>query len=241
MHRLMVSSATYRQGSIAPKETRQLDPDNLRFSRHARKRLDGESLRDALLAVSGRLNRELGGPCVFPELPPELTRLSSHGAIWPVSTRLADRDRRSLYVFVRRNLRFPLFEAFDKPDTNASCPKRAVTTIAPQALALFNGPLANSCAADLAKRVEAEVPDLSTRIDRAYRRALGRSPDAAERALGRRILEDGDLRRLLPGAGQSERVCLRRVGIVTEPTRQSWSPFVVSAASPLFAAVLRGR
>ena len=76
----------------------------------------------------------MGGPSVFPELPRELTKLSSKGAVWPVSPRLEDRTRRSLYVFVRRNLRYPFFEVFDRPDTNASCPRRPVTTIAPQAL-----------------------------------------------------------------------------------------------------------
>ncbi len=82
------------------------------------------------LAVANQLNPSLGGPCVFPELPAELTKLSSHGAVWPVSRTPEERNRRSLYVFIRRNLRYPFFEAFDRPDTNASCPERSVTTIA---------------------------------------------------------------------------------------------------------------
>ncbi len=95
-------------------------------------RLDGEAIRDALLAISGRLSDTAGGPPVFPALPAELTKLSGKGPAWPVSERAADRDRRSLYVFVRRNLRYPFFEAFDRPDTNASCPRRSSTTIAPR-------------------------------------------------------------------------------------------------------------
>ena len=89
----------------------------------------------------------MGGPCVFPELPAELSKLSSKGVAWPVSDHAKDRNRRSLYVFIRRNLRYPFFEAFDRPDTNASCPRRAVTTIAPQALTLLNSELASDAAA----------------------------------------------------------------------------------------------
>ena len=143
MHRLIVTSATYRQASVAPAELVAADPDNLLFGRQNRRRLDGEAIRDALLFASGSLNPAMKGPSVFPELPSELSKLSSKGAVWPVSSRLADRRRRSLYVFVRRNLRYPFFEVFDRPDTNASCPQRPVTTIAPQALSLLNSSLAD--------------------------------------------------------------------------------------------------
>ena len=136
LHRLIVTSATYRLSSVADREILAADPDNLLFGRQNRRRLDGEAIRDALLFVSGSLNHAMKGASVFPELPPELSKLSSKGAVWPVSPRLSDRNRRSLYVFVRRNLRYPFFEVFDRPDTNASCPQRPVTTIAPQALSL---------------------------------------------------------------------------------------------------------
>src|SRR5690606_32302708 len=125
-----------------------------------------------------------GGPPVFPELPEELTKLSSQGAIWPVSPTAEERHRRSLYVFVRRNLRYPFFEAFDRPDTNASCPRRVVTTIAPQALALLNDRIAHDSAEALAERVEAEAePDRDSRIELAYLLTLGRHPDLEERRL----------------------------------------------------------
>ncbi len=193
IHRLIVTSATYRQSSRKLEAEAQADPDNRLLWRHTRRRLDGEAIRDALLAVSGRLNPSLGGPCVFPELPAELTKLSSKGKIWPVSPREEDRDRRSLYVFTRRNLRYPFFEAFDRPDTNASCPRRAVTTIAPQALSLLNGKLAADSARGLAERVAREAgPEPSARVDRAYRLALGRGPDAAERELSLAFLNGND-------------------------------------------------
>ncbi len=184
IHRLMVTSATYRQTSMARPSARAVDPDNALFWRQNRRRLEGEAIRDALLAVSGRLTLAPGGPPVFPDLPAELAKLSSKGAIWPVSPDPADRDRRSLHVFIRRNLRYPFFEAFDRPDTNASCARRDVTTIAPQALTLLNGRLARESARALADRVAREVgPDPGARVDRAYRLALGRPPDAHERGL----------------------------------------------------------
>ncbi|MDB5351826.1 MAG: Protein of unknown function (DUF1553)/Protein of unknown function [Planctomycetota bacterium] len=194
MHRLIVTSATYRQSSLIDPAALKADPDNALLWRHARSRLDGETIRDAMLAASGKLNRASGGPCVFPELPKELMKLSGKGAIWPVSSREEDRNRRSLYVFLRRNLRYPLFEAFDKPDTNASCPKRAVTTIAPQSLSLLNGSLANDSARALADRVSREAGgDADRRIDRAYRLALGHSPDGEERRIAGEFLREGTL------------------------------------------------
>ncbi|MGP0063041.1 MAG: DUF1549 and DUF1553 domain-containing protein [Isosphaeraceae bacterium] len=188
MHRLIVTSATYRQSS-RPSAAQADDPENRLLARQNRRRLDGEAIRDAMLSASGRLNPALGGPAVFPPLPPELTKLSSKGAIWPVSAKVADQNRRSLYIFVRRNLRFPFFEAFDRPDTNASCPKRPVTTIAPQALSLLNSPLSSEAAHALAARAELEAgTSLDARIEHAYLITLGRRPDEAERSLARDYL-----------------------------------------------------
>jgi hypothetical protein len=192
MHRLIATSATYRQSSQADPAALAADPDNTLLWRHGRQRLDGEALRDSLLAVAGRLNLEQGGPPIFPELPQELTKLSNKGAVWPVSERPGDRDRRSLYVFVRRNLRYPFFEAFDRPDTNASCPRRAVTTIAPQALTLLNSRLANDSARAFAARIAALAgPDRDAQVEVAYRIAFARKPDADERRTAREYFEGG--------------------------------------------------
>src|SRR5262249_48013409 len=132
-----------------------------------------------------------GGPPVFPDLPAELTKLSSKGAIWPVSKTAEERSRRSLYVFVRRNLRYPFFEAFDRPDTNASCPLRSVTTIAPQALTLLNSRLAHDAARAMADRVGREAgsdADPDARVRRAFRLAFARDPDPEERRAAREFL-----------------------------------------------------
>jgi len=184
LHRLIVTSAAYRQAAQRNPDALVADPEGTLLWRQSRRRLDGEALRDALLAVSGRLEPAMGGPGVFPELPAELTKLSGKGAAWPVSPDPADRRRRSLYIFVRRNLRYPFFEAFDRPDTNASCPRRAVTTIAPQALTLLNSRLARDSAAAFADRLRREAgPDPGARVRRAYRLAFAREPDARERRL----------------------------------------------------------
>ncbi len=189
LHRLMVTSAAYRQSSVAGAVALKVDPENELLSHFRRVRLDGEAIRDALLAISGRLSSSAGGPPVFPALPAELTKLSGKGPAWPVSERAEQRDRRSLYVFVRRNLRYPFFEAFDRPDTNASCPRRSATTIAPQALTLLNSALANEAASSLADRVAREAgPDVDARIRAVFRLAYGRAPRAEESRLGRDFL-----------------------------------------------------
>ena len=191
MHRLIVTSAAFRQSSLADPARIAADPDNLFFGRQYRQRLDGEAIRDALLFASGSLNPAMEGPSIFPELPPELSKLSSKGAVWPVSPRLADRHRRSLYVFVRRNLRYPFFEVFDRPDTNASCPRRPGTTIAPQALSLLNSSLAREAARSLAARSEQLGGDPSAQAESVARLALGRAPDAAERQMMAEFLARG--------------------------------------------------
>ena len=91
---------------------------------------------------------------------------------------------RSLYVMVRRNLRYPFFEAFDRPDTNASCPQRAVTTIAPQALSLLNSQLAHDSARALAARAARDAGlDRRKRVERISLVVFGRLPDDAERRM----------------------------------------------------------
>jgi hypothetical protein len=190
--RLILTSAAYRQSSRGDRAAQIADPENTLVWRQNRRRLDGEAIRDALLAVSGRANQIMGGPSVFPELPAELSKLSSKGAVWPVSARREDRERRSLYVFVRRNLRYPLFEVFDRPDTNASCPARPVTTIAPQALALLNGRLAHDSALALAARAAEQAgAERSKQIDHVGRLAFGRDPDTAERRMMSEFLDNG--------------------------------------------------
>jgi hypothetical protein len=186
MHRLMVTSATYRQASRSSPAAVKADPDNKLFGRMNRRRLEGEAVRDAMLAVSGRLNLKAGGPSINPELPAEVGNLGNR---WPISTE-AERDRRSVYVFVKRNLRYPMFAALDAPDSNETCARRNVTTTAPQALMLLNDRVSLENARAFAGRVLTDAgAEQDAVIDRAYRLALGRPPDQEELKLTRAFLD----------------------------------------------------
>lgn len=155
------------------------DPENKLLSRRSRLRLDGESVRDAMLAASGRLNGKTGGPGIRPPLPPEAAvTLLKHQ--WPVTEDPAEFDRRSLYLFARRNLRFPLFEVLDRPDANQSCARRHVSTTAPQALTLLNDALVHDLAGALARRTASLPPAEAVRDQ--FLRVLGRAPRPAEAA-----------------------------------------------------------
>jgi hypothetical protein len=190
MHKLMLLSATYQQSTTASPAALAKDPTNQLFSRQNRARLEGEIIRDSLLAVSGRLNRGMGGPGVFPPLSRDALRDEK---VWPVSSNAADHVRRSVYVFARRNLRFPFLEAFDLPDSNLSCPKRERSTTAPQALALLNSADVAAAAAALADRLQQEAATVEERIVLACRLSLGRRPSAPETQLAREFLKQSPL------------------------------------------------
>jgi len=138
----------------------EVDPENRLLGRMRRRRLEGEAIRDALLTASGRLDRRLWGPGVRPPLPPEVVRTLLKDQ-WPTTPDVAAHDRRSIYLFVRRNLRYPLFEAFDRPDPNLSCSRRQVSTTAPQALALLNSEWTQQVVAQLSARLAAETAEPS--------------------------------------------------------------------------------
>jgi hypothetical protein len=185
MHRLMLLSATYRQASHPSRDALKLDPDNTLFSRMNRARLEGEAVRDSLLVLSGRLNHRRGGPGVFPPIPAEALRGVTG---WTTSPDPHDHVRRSIYIFARRNLRFPFLEAFDLPDSNLSCPKRERSTTAPQALALLNAGDVLAAANALAASLGREGKSDEERIARAFRLTLGRPPTEKEKKLARRFL-----------------------------------------------------
>lgn len=185
LHRLIVTSATYRQSSRSTPDDAQwarrleLDPDCELLSRYPRRRLDGETLRDTLLSVAGLLNNERGGPGVMPPLPEELVQSLLKGQ-WKTSPRKADHYRRSIYLFARRNLRYPLFEAFGRPDANASCAVRHRSTIATQGLLFLNGELVLQSARNLAGLTWNSSPERNEQVRQLYRRIYTRSPTAEE-------------------------------------------------------------
>jgi hypothetical protein len=199
LHRLILTSNAYKQSSHASATAMAGDPENLLFSRMPRQRLEAEAVRDAALFVSGRLNEKRGGPGVFPPLP---AGAQPNPGVWPVTKDPTEHTRRSLYIFVRRNLHVPALEVFDSPDTNLSCPRREVTTTAPQALAMLNGPEMVACGRALAGRVLAGAAGEEEQIALAYRLTLGRRPTPGQLALAREFLtkQAG----LLKGRGERE-------------------------------------
>ncbi len=141
MHRLMVTSAAYRQSSLVDPDdpgqalAMEIDRANHLLWHARRQRLEGEAIRDAMLQLAGDLQPRMFGPSARPRLPDGLEGKSA----WQMDDQPQERNRRSIYVFAKRNLRYPLFEIFDQPDLHNSCPQRSTTTTAPQALALLNG------------------------------------------------------------------------------------------------------
>ncbi len=193
MHRLMVMSATYRQSSrIDPSQAthaaaQAADPLNHLLWHARRRRLDGESIRDAALFVAGQLNLRMYGPSAKPELP---ASLSSNYAWKPDGDR-QDRNRRSIYVLAKRNLRLPLLETFDLPDMHNSCARRATTTTAPQALALLNGEFSLEQARQWAGLLWTEGGGDSKRLVRAaFSSAFGREPTSEDLAAAMEFLAD---------------------------------------------------
>jgi hypothetical protein len=143
-------------------------------------------IRDTMLAASGLLNLQAGGPGVMPPLPDELVGTLLKGQ-WKTSDHVGEHWRRSIYIFARRNLRYPLFESFDRPDAGASCAKRDRSTTATQALQMLNSQLSIDCARRLRDRImEDRSPashSLTDRdsIDRLFGFALSRRPFGIER------------------------------------------------------------
>jgi hypothetical protein len=195
MHRLMVLSSTYQQASYVPDadHAKKIDPDNRLLWRMNRRRLEGEALRDNVLAVTGSLNRKLGGPMVRVPLEPEVYELifteGEPDGLWPVTPDRREHDRRSLYLFAKRNVRLPLLEAFDRPDMVNSCPVRPVSTFAPQALILLNGPFLQEQSQRLATRLLFEYgTDVDRQVSQAYRVALSRQPREDEKRMALEFL-----------------------------------------------------
>ncbi|MCU1329896.1 MAG: hypothetical protein JWN34_5266 [Bryobacterales bacterium] len=178
MHKLIVTSDTYRQSSAFSVEAAKEDERNKLLWRFPRERLEGESIRDAALMVSGLLNDKVGGPSVFPELP--FGAAKPRGG-WKVSE-TEEQNRRSVYIFVRRNARYPMMEAFDMPDTHEPCGRRNQTITAPQAMSLLNSKVSLDWAEAFAGRVLKQAgTDRTAQVETAYNLAFNRRPDGFEK------------------------------------------------------------
>jgi hypothetical protein len=190
MHRLMLLSTAYRQSSRATPEQAAravtADPQNKLLHRQNVRRLEAEAIRDAMLAVSGRLDRAVGGAGVLPHLTEHQV-----GRGKPASGPLDGNGRRSLYLAVRRNFLNPMFVAFDYPTPFTAIGRRTVSNVPAQALVMLNNPFVIQQAGLWSRRVLAE-PNRSAddRVGRMYQAAFGRDPSAEERATAAAFVAD---------------------------------------------------
>ena len=153
-----------------------------------RRRLEGEAIRDSILQTTGQLNPRLGGVPVKVPIEPEIYDIIFTEAepdnLWPVLADKREHNRRSLYLLNKRTVRLPLLNNFDQPDAVSSCPVRANSTHALQALTLMNSDFVFDQAAAFAARLEPGCATPQCRIHRAYELALQRAPKPAEMQLG---------------------------------------------------------
>jgi len=198
MHRLIMTSDTYKMASrvtdtgILNASVAKDPRDNLLW-RYRVQRLDAESIRDSILATSGGLNRQMGGPPVFPMLPPGVLKAVSSG-IWRQTTDGPAVWRRSVYVYRKRGLPLPMFDVFDLPNQSISCGVRNVTTVPTQALTLMNDDFVLNQAQLFARRLEETAgDDRAKQIDLAYRIALARTPEQDEKQLALDFLKEHTL------------------------------------------------
>jgi len=179
LQREILLSSVYRQSSAHRTDAHQADPANKLLAVFPRKRLEAEEIRDSLLVASGQLNDKIGGPSVFPPVPSNLDA----GRLWEVSKDPADYNRRSVYVFVRRSVPYPLLETFDMANPQQVHSKRSVTTTPLQALTLFNSDVVFGWSQALAGKVLREAGnDETAQLNKLYQTLFARAPNTIEKA-----------------------------------------------------------
>jgi Protein of unknown function (DUF1553) len=202
LHRLIVTSATYRQSSFLRDDLRERDPNNRLLARQSRIRLEAEAVRDAALAASGALFEKIGGPSVFPPQPEGLYVVTQTKKSWP-ENQGPDRFRRGLYIHFWRSSPYPLLPTFDAPDGNTTCTRRARSNTPLQALTLANDRVFTEIAQVLATRILGGTEnDPATRIRRAFEICLSREPNPAEEV---RLAAFVDAQRSAAGISQNDK------------------------------------
>jgi hypothetical protein len=179
LDREILLSSVYRESSADRADVAKADPDNKLLAVFPRQRLDAEEIRDSLLVASGQVDDTIGGPSVFPPVPANF----AGGDAWRVSENPKDWNRRSIYIFTKRSLPYPLLSPFDMASAQQAHSKRDVTTTAVQALTLLNSPTVFDWSRALAGRIinDAGKSD-SKRLERLYEVLFAREPDRQERS-----------------------------------------------------------
>jgi hypothetical protein len=189
IHRLIVTSATYRQSARILPEAGKFDPENLWLAHMPRVRLPAEQIRDQALSISGLLNRKSGGAPVFPVQTSDYWEQRVLPGKWKRSAG-EDRHRRTMYTYWRRMALHPTLELLNAPARDNCVIRRDVSNVPTQALALMNDPIFSETASAFAKRLLEEVKaDAGKRLERAFRLALGRSPKEEEKNMFLRYLD----------------------------------------------------
>jgi hypothetical protein len=187
VQRLILLSNTYQESSDLNAKAAEVDPDNKLHWRYQRHRLEGEAIRDSMLQISGLLNPAMGGPGVFPPVPQGmLTELSATAVAggWRTEKDPEQNNRRSVYIFFRRNMRYPLLQEFDSANGLESCDYRKNTVTPSQSLDLLNNDLVKDWARHFAGRVLNDgglSPE--AQVDRAVKLAYGRSATPEEQKM----------------------------------------------------------
>ena len=197
IQRMILLSNAYRQSAwpVDAAAAKEKDPENKLLSHFRRQRLEAEEIRDAMLAASGKLNLKAGGPGVITPIDPSLLTSLYKPSQWAPAQDPTEYDRRSIYLFAKRNFHLPFMEVFDTPDSLLSCPRRESSTDAPQALEMLNGPLSNRLAEAFAQRLSDEAGnDAEKQVRLAYRLAAGRLPNARENQTALEFLRTQPLR-----------------------------------------------
>ncbi len=198
LHRMIVTSATYRQSAVARPELIDRDPYNTWLSRQNRVRVEAELVRDLALATSGLLNPTVGGPSVRPPQPPGISDLTyANSATWQESSG-ADRYRRGMYIWFQRTSPYPSLVGFDAPESSLTCTRRERSNTPLQALTLLNDVVFVECAQGLGRRMMTEMTSNAVdpshaadrRIEYAIEVALARQPSADELTVLRTVYEE---------------------------------------------------
>jgi Protein of unknown function (DUF1553)/Protein of unknown function (DUF1549)/Planctomycete cytochrome C len=183
MHKMMLLSNTYRQSTENPSQRAyaETDPKNQLLWRMNWIRLEGEEVRDSLLAVSGQLQQSSGGPGVFVSLPEDVAGGFEFFKWFPSDEK--QQGRRTIYTFQRRSVMNPMIEVFDGASMSEVCSRRSITVVPTQAFSLLNGDFTHNAARHFAERIlEMSGPDLDKQLDLAFQSTLARRPTDAERS-----------------------------------------------------------
>ncbi len=189
LHKLIVTSQTYKQSSRITPELAQRDPENILLARGARFRLDAEIIRDSALKAAGVLSPKMGGPGVYPPQPASITSEGTYGKFEWKTSEGEDRYRRSLYTFIKRTAPFAMSTTFDAPTGEACLAKRDVSNSPLQALTLLNDQMFMEAAQAMAKQVIAESQDDDSRLQNIFRRCTTRTAAADELAMLKTFLQ----------------------------------------------------